>query len=439
MSERSANAKPLRIALLGCGTVGSQVARLLLTHSEEIAQQIGGSIELIGIAVRSTNAERPGIPHELLTADAMGLVVETRPDIVIELLGAPDTAESLIRAALLQGSGVVTANKALLGRSGRELFVLAQRWGADLFFEAAVAGAVPIVRALRESLVADDITSVVGIVNGTTNFIIEQMATRNVAFDVAFAQAQRLGYVEEDPTADIAGYDAASKAALLASLAFHTWVDSEQVYREGITNLTPADFQAARSINCVIKLLAVAQLSESGQLNVRVHPALLPVEHMLASVSGGYNAIFLQTTHAGRLAFFGAGAGGEPTATAVISDVIAVGRNRLRGVTAATPLLERNIPVQDITAVSTHYYLRFAVADVPGILAQVGEVFVRRNISVRALNQVTIDSENGEAQLGVLTHAASEADIQACVQELSACSFVAGEVRVLRAEGIVGN
>jgi homoserine dehydrogenase len=401
-----------------------------------LAPQIGRGVEVVGVAVRDLSKPRPGIPAEWLTDDALGLIASSQPDIVIELIGGHEPAASLIRAAFAAGASVVTANKALLGREGKELFALAEQAGVDLFFEAAVAGAIPIVRPLRESLVGDRITSAVGIVNGTTNFILEQMATQGMAFDAALAEAKRLGYAEEDPTNDVEGFDAASKVALLASLGFHTWVGSERVYREGITALTPADFRAAEVIGCVIKLLAVTTLSASGEVSARVHPALVPADHILATVSGAYNAIFLEAEHAGRLAFFGPGAGGVPTASAVIGDVVAVGRNRIREVITPVQVAERALPVRQIGQISTHYFMRFLVADAPGILARVGEVFARHGISVRSLNQVTDTTDTEQAQLGVLTHLALEADIQACIAELSRCDFVGSEVRMLRVEGL---
>ncbi|MDR2620373.1 MAG: homoserine dehydrogenase [Propionibacteriaceae bacterium] len=436
MGEQSGGNKPLRIALLGCGTVGLQVARLLIERAAELAAQIGRDFEIVGVAVRDLTKPRPGIPADWLTDDAAGLIIRSQPDIVVELIGGLEPAETLIRTAFANGAAVVTANKMLLGDQGQELFAQAQSAGVDLFFEAAVAGAIPIVRPLRESLVGERITEIVGVVNGTTNFIIEQMATKGMAFDAALAQAKQLGYAEEDASADVSGRDAAAKTALLASLGFHTWVNSGQVYREGITALTPEDFQAARTIGCVIKLLAVATLSADGAVSARVHPALVPADHTLATVSGAYNAIFLESEHAGKLAFFGPGAGGVPTATAVIGDIVTVGRNRIRGVTTRVQVSERALPVQGMGQVASHYFLRFQVADAPGILARVGEVFARHNISVRSLNQASDADATGRVQLTALTHLVLEADMQACLAELSHNDFVNGELRMLRVWGL---
>ena len=316
---------PLRVALLGCGVVGSEVARLIIEQATDLRARVGRPLELVGIAVRRDDRNRPGIDPGLFTTDAEALVTREDVDLVIELIGGIEPARSLILAALRHGASVVTANKALLAEDGATLFEAAERAGADLYFEAAVAGAIPIIRPLRESLVGDEITSVIGIVNGTTNYILDRMDTAGIGFAEALAEAQSSGYAEADPTADVEGFDAAAKAAILASLAFHTRVTGADVYREGITGITSADIASAHDIGCVVKLLAICQLSPAccpgaadRRVSVRVHPAMIPRSHPLAGVGDAYNAVFVESMSAGRLMFYGPGAGGSPTASAVL-------------------------------------------------------------------------------------------------------------------------
>ena len=428
---------PLRVALLGCGTVGSHVARLLINQADQLEGLIGRPIELVGIAVKSLDEAPDNLPAELFTDDAPTLVARGDLDIVIELIGGVDFAGAMVRSAIDHGASVVTANKALLGAHGAELFAQAEAAGVDLYFEAAVAGAIPIIRPLRESLVGDDITLVMGIVNGTTNFILEKMTAEHVGFADALAQAQALGFAEADPTADVEGYDAASKAAILASLAFRTWVGADQVHREGITQVTQDDIEAADRAGCVLKLLATAQVLDDGAVSVRVHPAMVPKAHPLASVGGPYNAIFLEAREADRLMFLGPGAGGAPTASAVLGDVTTVARNRHRGVAGPTHAPAHLLPVADPGSVTTRYHLRFVVADQPGILASVAAIFARHNVSVRTVHQSTPDSDpQGSARISLMTHQATESDVQACVAELTASPFLRGPVRLLRVEGM---
>ena len=359
---------PLGVALLGCGTVGSEVARLLIEQAADLEARVGRRLDLVGIAVRRLNRERPGIDPALFTADAEALVSRDDVDLVIEVIGGIEPARSLILSALKHGASVVTANKALLAADGATLFTAAEQAKADLYFEAAVAGAIPIIRPLRESLVGDEITAVIGIVNGTTNFILDKMDTEGAGFAETLAQAQELGYAEADPTADIEGFDAAAKAAILASLAFHTRVTSADVYREGITEITSSDISSARQIGCVVKLLAICQLSPpdpSGAertVSVRVHPAMIPRSHPLASVGGAYNAVFVESMSAGRLMFYGPGAGGSPTASAVLGDLVTVARNRVRGAVGPGESSYAARPVTQIGSVSTRYHLQLEVA-----------------------------------------------------------------------------
>jgi homoserine dehydrogenase len=292
---------PLKVALLGCGVVGSQVARQLLAQAEDLRARIGRPLELVGIAVNNLGKERPGIDRELLTDDALSLASRPDVDLVIELMGGIEPARTLLLAAINAGSSVITANKALLAEDGPTIYSAAEEAGVDVYFEAAVAGAIPIVRPLRESLVGDEVTTVMGIVNGTTNFILDKMHTDGADFAEVLAEAQRLGYAEADPTADVEGFDAAAKAAILASLAFHSRVKLADVTREGITSVTASDIDAAKEMGCVIKLLARCALSEDGTIAVGVHPTMVPLAHPLASIPGAYNAIFIESRNAGRL------------------------------------------------------------------------------------------------------------------------------------------
>ena len=318
---------PLRIALLGCGAVGSQVARLLGEQAADLSARAGGPLEIAGIAVRRPEAARiGGVDRTLLTRDAGALVTRPDVDIVVELIGGIEPARSLVLAALDAGLPVVTANKALLAADGTSLHKAASANAADLYYEASVAGAIPLLRALRESLAGDTVRRVLGIVNGTTNFILDRMDSAGSDFAAVLAEAQRLGYAEADPTADVQGYDAASKAAILAGLAFHTEVTSADVYTEGIDKITSADIATAKALGFVIKLLAICERCDGG-VSVRVHPAMLPRVHPLAAVHEAYNAVFVEAEAAGRLMFYGAGAGGEPTASAVLGDIVAVARN----------------------------------------------------------------------------------------------------------------
>ncbi|MGH3474519.1 MAG: homoserine dehydrogenase, partial [Aeromicrobium sp.] len=316
--------RPLRVALLGCGVVGTEVARLLTRDAAELAQRVGSPLELAGIAVRRLERERDlDVPHELFTTDAAGLVSRGDIDVVIEVIGGIEPARELILSALEHGASVVTANKALLAEDGPTLFEAADKAGRDLYYEAAVAGAIPLLRPLRESLAGDRIIRVAGIVNGTTNYMLSAMAASGSSYADALEEATRLGYAEADPSADVDGYDAASKAAILASLAFHTRVTAADVHCEGIRTVSAADIAAAAEIGCVIKLLAICERTPSGAdgpeaVSARVYPAMIPAAHLLAGVDGAFNAVFVEAEAAGQLMFYGQGAGGAPTASAVL-------------------------------------------------------------------------------------------------------------------------
>ncbi|MFT4261786.1 MAG: homoserine dehydrogenase, partial [Nocardioides sp.] len=335
--------RPLNVAVLGCGSVGSQVVRLLTEQSGDLAARVGAPLNLVGVAVRRLDAPREiEVPAELLTTDAAGLVAREDVDLVVEVIGGIEPARSLILSALEHGASVVTANKALLAEDGATLFEAAEKAGRDLYYEAAVAGAIPILRPLRESLAGDHVRKVMGIVNGTTNFILDKMDTLGAGFEETLAEAQELGYAEADPTADVEAFDAAAKAAILASLAFHTRVTASDVHREGIVEVTATDVASAKAMGSVVKLLAIAEAlpgtsGKAGEdaVSVRVHPVMIPRSHPLASVRGAYNAVFVEAESAGQLMFYGPGAGGAPTASAVLGDLVTVARNAVLGTRGA--------------------------------------------------------------------------------------------------------
>jgi len=395
-------------------------------------------LELVGIAVRRPDRDRAGIDSQLLTTDAEALVTREDVDLVIEVIGGIEPARSLILAAMRHGASVVTANKELLAADGAALFEAAEQAGADLYFEAAVAGAIPIIRPLRESLVGDEITSVIGIVNGTTNYILDRMDTGGISFAEALREAQQFGYAEADPTADVEGFDAAAKAAILASLAFHTRVTGADVYREGITGVTSTDIASAHDIGCVVKLLAICQLSPpvaspaERTVSVRVHPAMIPRSHPLAAVGDAYNAVFVESMSAGRLMFYGPGAGGSPTASAVLGDLVTVARNRLRGAVGPGESSYAARPVSRIGSVLTRYHVSLEVADVVGVLATIADVFAEHGVSIETVRQ---NGRGADAQLVLVTHRAHDAALSATVQALRGLDVVRQVTSVMRVEG----
>lgn len=420
---------PVKIAILGPGTVGSQVVRLITAQQSELAARVGAPVELVGVYVRDASKEREGIDQSLLTEDAESLIAGA--DVVVELMGGIEPARSLILGALREGKAVVTANKALLAAHGPELYEAADKANADIYFEAAVAGAIPIIRPVRESLAGDHIERVLGIVNGTTNYILDEMSERGLAYDVALKQAQDLGFAEADPTADVEGFDAAAKAAILASLAFHQRVGLESVHREGISSITAEDVAAARDNGQVIKLLAIASKTEAG-LAVRVHPALISTSHPLASVHGAFNAVFVEAQSAGGLMFYGQGAGGVPTASAVLGDIVSVARHRATGGKGPRESNYADHSMLPIDAVPTRYAVRLSVQDRPGVLAQVAEVFAAHSVSIESVRQV---ASEGHAGLLISTHLAPERDQAATVAELAQADGVNAVLSVLRIEG----
>lgn len=431
--------QPLKVVLLGAGIVGSQVARILISQGDDLRARVGRPLELVGIGVKHPEMERPGIDPALFTGDLQGLVSRDDVDVVIEVVGGIHPMRGLLLTAIEHGASVVTANKALLAEHYDELAQAAERRNVDLHFEAAVAGAIPIIRPLRESLVGDEITAVMGIVNGTTNYILDAMTSTGKSFDDALREAQELGFAEADPTADVEGYDAAAKAALLARLAFHTSVHGRDVYREGIAKVTEEDIEAARALGCVVKLLAIARLTPSGEVSVKVHPTMVAKTHPLASVSGAYNAVFVESREAGRLMFLGQGAGGAPTASAIMGDVVTVARNRARGVAGHGRTAYTRRPVADVGDSEARYYIRFQVADRPGILAACATLFAKHRVSLQTVQQSALDgfgrSDGLSAVLGVLTHPAQERSLQAVVQDLLGSDFVGSDVHCMRVEG----
>ncbi|TCO57382.1 homoserine dehydrogenase [Actinocrispum wychmicini] len=421
--------KPIRVALLGCGNVGSQVVRLLDEQAGDLTARIGAPIELAGIAVRRPDRHR-GVPKDLLTTDAAGLVASD-VDVVVEVIGGIEPVRGLLLAALRAGKSVVSANKVLLAEHAGELFAAADESGADLYFEAAVAGAIPLLRPLRESLAGDRITRVMGIVNGTTNFILSAMDETGANYAETLEEASRLGYAEADPTADVDGYDAASKAAILASIAFHTRVNAGDVYREGITAVTAADIVAARTLGRTIKLLAICERVDDT-VTARVHPAMIPRSHPLASVGGAFNAVFVEAEAAGQLMFYGQGAGGAPTASAVLGDLVAVARNRVAGGHGPRESAYAALPVRPVSEVSTRYHLSLDVADKAGVLASVAAVFAEHDVSIAAVRQ---EGRIDDASLVIVTHAAPDAALRSTVDKVAGLPAVREVVSVMRVEG----
>jgi homoserine dehydrogenase len=427
----------LRVALLGCGVVGSAVARLLTDNAADLRARVGVPLEVVGIAVRRAGRDRSeaGVDPQLFTTDAEELV--TRADIVVEVIGGIEPARSLILRAMAHGASVVTANKALLAEDGPTLYAAAAEHGVDLYYEAAVAGAIPLLRPLRESLVGDDVRLVLGIVNGTTNYILDKMDTTGASFADALEQAQALGYAEADPTADVEGFDAAAKAAILASLAFHSRVAGQDVHREGITEVSAADVAAAREMDCVVKLLAICERTDSG-ISVRVHPAMIPRSHPLAGVGDAFNAVFVEADAAGQLMFYGRGAGGDPTASAVLGDIVAVAQHRVGGGLGPGESSYADLRVLPMGDALTRYHISLDVADRSGVLARVATAFADHDVSIETVRQTLVPSESGSeggANLIVVTHTASDAALAATVAALRDLDVVRGVNSVMRVEG----
>ncbi|HEX6754595.1 MAG TPA: homoserine dehydrogenase [Mycobacteriales bacterium] len=422
----------MRVALLGCGTVGGEVVRLLGEQAADLSARVGAPLELAGIAVRRPE-RHPDVPAGLLTTDAEALVERPDVEVVIEVIGGIEPARSLLLAAMKSGKSVVTANKALLAEDGATLHAAARDTGVDLYYEASVAGAIPLLRPLRESLAGDRINRVIGIVNGTTNYVLSRMDATGAGFAEALAEATALGYAEADPTADIDGFDAAAKAAILAGLAFHTRVTAPDVHREGIAEVTAADVAAARTMGCTVKLLAICDRDPAdGSVGVRVHPAMIPLSHPLAGVGDAFNAVFVEGEAAGPLMFYGRGAGGPPTASAVLGDLVAVARNRLTGARGAGESAYADLRVRPMGETATRYHISLDVADRPGVLAAVAQAFAAHEVSISTVRQ---EGHGDDATLVLVTHTASDAALARTVQDLRRMPIVRAVTSVMRVEG----
>lgn len=424
------------VALLGMGTVGAEVLRLLNERADEFAARVGGPLEVRGVAVSDLAKPRPGVDESLLTDDALSLVRRDDIDLVIEVIGGIDYPNQVVTAALESGKSVVTANKALIAAHFDELSAAAESIGADLFFEAAVAAAIPVVGPLLRSLAGDKVESIMGIVNGTTNFILDAMYTRGASYDEMLQEATDLGYAEADPTADVDGLDAASKAAILASLGFHSQVGAKDVHTEGIRKITTDDIDAAKAAGCTIKLLAICDRVESQDgtpaVSARVYPALIPLSHPLASVSESYNAIFVEAESAGRLMFYGNGAGGAPTASAVLGDVVSVARNIIHGGRGPRRSTYAALPIADFGDILTRFHVDMIVNDRAGVLAEIANEFSAHGVSLKTVRQENLE---GKARLVVITHSAKERDLEETVRALKNLDAVQEVRSVLRMEG----
>lgn len=423
----------IRIGQLGCGIVGSATLRMLARNAADIEQRIGAAIEVVTVAVRDTGKQRdvPEGTSSLYTTDAHEVVRHPDVEIVVEAMGGIEPARSLLLEAIANGKHVVTANKELLASLGQELFDAAEAKGVDLYFEAAVAGGIPLIRPLKESLAGEKIRKVMGIVNGTTNYILTRMDEDGLDFGDALAQAERLGYTELDPTADIEGFDPAAKAAILASIAFNARVVSGDVYREGIAEITAQDITFARRLGYTVKLLAIAEEQE-GEIAVRVHPAMIPNTHPLASVRENLNAVFVEGDTVGELMFYGRGAGGGPTGTSVVGDILSVARNILNGGRGVGCTCYSQKHVRPIEKMFAQYYILLNVADESGVLAHVATAFGNNNVSIKSVWQEGIGDE---AQLVLITHRALERDIRSTLAALRALDEVTKIASVMRVEG----
>lgn len=426
-----AQVRPIRIALIGAGTVGSKVASLMLEQAEDLEARSGAPLALVGVGVKDASKARPGIPKDLITSDVPSLLAKDI-DIVVEVMGGIEPARTHILDAMSRGISVVTANKELLARDGATLAAAAEKNNVDLYYEASVAGAIPILRPLRESLVGDRVKKILGIVNGTTNYILTKMDETGASFKDALSEAQKLGYAETDPSADVEGKDAAAKAAIVAQLAFHTRVTIDDVYCEGITKVSASDVKAAKEMGFVIKLLAIAERLDDDSIVVRVHPAMIPRSHPLASVREAFNAVFVEADAAGSLMFYGRGAGGAPTASAVLGDLVAVARNKMSGRRGPGESIYADLKVKPVAEAMTSYYISLQVADKPGVLAQISQKIADNNVSIQTVRQ---DGLENDAQLVIRTHKALEKDLAKTLEDLRNLDAVREISDYMRVEG----
>lgn len=424
----------VRIGVLGCGNVGAAFVQLVADRHDDIAARHGIDLQITRVAVHNVSRKRPvTFADGVLTHDAAAVVHDPEVDLVVELIGGIEPARTLIVDALAAKKPVVTANKELLSNLGPELYRAAADAGVDLLLEAAVGGGIPLIRPMRESLAGEDVTRVVGIVNGTTNFILTRMAEERVTFGEALAEAQELGFAERDPTADVEGFDAGAKAAILATIAFGVEVVAGDVYREGISKITPADLAFAERLGFAVKLLAIAEKFETDdgiEVAVRVHPAMVPVHHPLASVRESFNAVFVEGAAVGDLMFYGRGAGGDPTASAVLGDVIDAAINLENG-RAPHLARRREARVRPIDDLRSEYYINMDLADRPGVLAAVAGVFGDHGVSIRSMEQ---EGLGAEARLVFITHSARESAVQAtlaAIRDLEVVDRVGSVLRVI--------
>ncbi|HEY8490513.1 MAG TPA: homoserine dehydrogenase [Dehalococcoidia bacterium] len=426
----------INIGLMGLGVVGSGVARILTEKADWYATQVGRPLVLRRALVRDLNKPRQvELPRELLTTDPREILDDDEVHLVIEVMGGEHPAYEYVREALLRGKYVVTANKEVMAKHGPELLDAAREAHVDVLYEASVGGGIPLIAPLKRDLLANAMTSVRAIINGTTNYILTQMSREGWDFDRALQQAQALGYAEPDPTNDVEGLDAAYKIALLASLAFHTHVHPDDVYHEGITRLAARDFRYARELGYAIKLLAMAERSNHG-VQVRVHPALIPEDQPLAKVEGVYNAVELTGDLLDRVLFQGPGAGSLPTTSAVVADVIDVALSIIRGVSdRLTWRGDLMLPVRPIADLTTRYYLRLVVPDRAGVLAQIAGCFGRNEISIASVIQKETHEEDQTAELVIMTHRSLEANMQRALRQLAELPVVREVGTFLRVEG----
>ena len=417
--------------MLGCGNVGGALLSLIAREADSIAARTGIRLEVTRVAVRDLTKARPDeLDPALLTTDPFEVVHADDVDVVVEIMGVLDPADELLRAALAAGKPVVTANKELLAKRGLELFAAAAAAGRDLLFEAAVAAGIPLIRPLRESLAGEPITRIMGIVNGTTNFILTRMTEDGTSYADALTEAQRLGYAEPDPTADVEGFDAGAKVAIIASVAFGVGVALDDVYCEGISKITATDIAFAKRLGYVIKLLGIAEQSD-GQVAVRVHPAMVPATHPLASVRDSFNAVFIEGDAVDQLMLYGRGAGALPTSSALLGDLIDAAHNLSIGGTGRAPQLAP-AKLRSVDDLRSQYYLALDVADEPGVLAAVAGVLGNHGVSIQSMEQQGLGDE---ARLVFITHVAREADVQATLAELRNLDAVRSIEGLLRVVG----
>ena len=432
MAQAPQSSSVVRIGLLGCGNVGAALVQLVERQADVIEARTGVRLQISRVAVRNISRDREvNLPDGVLTRDAHSVVNDPTVDVIVEVMGGIEPARELIAEAISHGKPVITANKELLANVGHELWAQSDAAGVDLLFEAAVAGGIPLIRALRESLRGEPVTRVMGIVNGTTNFILTKMTDEGADYSAALSEAQRLGFAERDPTADVEGFDAGAKAAIIASIAFGARVVAGDVYHEGISGVTAADIAIARRLGYVVKLLAIAEkIDNTETIAVRVHPAMVPMNHPLASVRDSYNAVFVEGDAVGQLMFYGRGAGGFPTASAVLGDVIDAAVNLQKKTFGSIGSFKR-VPVMPIDETSSQYLIGLDVEDKPGVLHSITGVFANHGVSIRAAEQ---EGMGEDARLVFITHRAREADVQACVSEFRKSPAVrraSGLIRVI--------